>query len=80
MFVPNPAFKTFMSPSQNNLLGNYVAEYNLELSRQKQFVRYPCRLQAIFLLDSTDEAKKYADRHPDHVGKRLLKRCTTVGP
>lgn len=80
MFLPSPEFKTFISPFQNNLLRNYVAEYNLELSRQKHFAQHPCRLQAIFLLDSAEEAKKYADRHPDHVGKRILKRCTTVGP
>ena len=80
MFLPNPNFKTFISPFQNNLLRSYIGEYNLELSRQRQFAHFPCRLQAIFLLDSVEEAKKYAERHPDHVGKRLLKRCTTVGP
>jgi len=79
MFLPNPEFKTFISPFQNNLLRNYIAEYNLELSRQRSFGAYPGRLQAIFLLDSAEEAQKYAARHPDHAGTRLLKRCTTVG-
>lgn len=80
MFLPNPDFKTFISPFQNNLLRNYIAEYDLELSRQRQFAAYPCRLQAIFLLDSAEEAERYAARHPSHVGTRLLKRCSTVGP
>jgi hypothetical protein len=79
MFIPNPEFKTFISPFQNNLLRNYIAEYNLELSRQQHFEAYPCRLQAIFLLDSAEEAEKYATHHPEHVGKRILKRCKTVG-
>ena len=79
MFLPNPEFMTFISPFQSSLLQNYIAEFNLELSRQHSFGTYPGRLQAIFLLNSADEAKKYADRHPDHVGNRLLKRCTTVG-
>jgi len=80
MFLPNPEFKTFISPFQNNLLRNYIAEYNLELSRQRDFGKYPCRLHAIFLLANAEEAQKYAARHSDHVGSRLLKRCTTVGP
>ena len=41
MFLPNPAFKTFISPFQNNLLRQYIAEYNLELSRQRYFAAYP---------------------------------------
>jgi hypothetical protein len=52
----------------------------LEISRRSHFAQYPCRLQAIFLLDSADQAQKYATRHPDHVANRLLKRCTIVGP
>jgi hypothetical protein len=79
MFVPNPKFEGFISPFQNNLLRSYIAEYNLERTRQLEFEEYPCRLQAIFLLDSEEEAERYAARHPDHVGKRVLKRCETVG-
>jgi hypothetical protein len=80
MFLPNPKFKTFISPFQNNLVRNYMAEYNLELARQRSFTEYPCRLQAIFLLDSEEEAQKYAERHPDHVSRRQLKRVKTNGP
>ena len=80
MFLRNPEFKTFISPFQNTLLRNYAAEYNLEISRQNSFPSYPCRLQAIFLLDSEEESQKYAACHPDHVERRLLKRVRTVGP
>ena len=45
MFLPNPDFKTFISPFQNNLLSGYVAEYNLELARERSFSTYPCRLR-----------------------------------
>ena len=42
MFLPNPEFKTFISPFHSNLLRNYIAEYNLELSRKSLFPDYPC--------------------------------------
>ena len=41
MFLRNPAYKTFISPFQNNLLRKYIAEYSLELSRQRYFAAYP---------------------------------------
>jgi hypothetical protein len=79
MFLPNPEFQTFISPFQNNLVRNYMAEYNLELCREQNFAHYPCRLQAIFLFDTEEEARKYLARHHNHVGGRLLKRCQTIG-
>lgn len=79
MFLPNPRFKAFISPFQNHLLRNYSAEYNLEISRQKKFKDYPCRLQAIFLLENPDHARAYAALHPEHVKDRLLKKCKTTG-
>ena len=49
MFIANPSFKTFITPFQNNLLRNYMAEYNLELSRSASFPEYRSRLECIFL-------------------------------
>jgi len=57
MFLPNPAFNTFIGPFQNNLLRNYIGEYNLELTRSSSFSQYPCRLQAIFLIGSENDAE-----------------------
>lgn len=79
MFLPNPDFKSAISPFQNNLLRNYIAEYNLEVDRMRWFSKYPSRLHAIFLFDSDTEANKYRSRHPDHVDRRVLKRVKTVG-
>jgi hypothetical protein len=75
MLLRNPEFQTFISPFQNNLVRNYMAEYNLELCREQDFAHYPCRLQAIFLFDTEEDARKYLARHHNHVGGRLLKRC-----
>jgi hypothetical protein len=80
MFVPNPKFRGAISPFQNNLLRNYLAEYNLELSRRHYFPRYPCRLAAIFLLENKEDAYRYRERHMVHVGNRLLKCVKTNGP
>lgn len=79
MFIPNPDFKGFVSFFQNNLLTRYIAEYNLELCRRHSFQQYPARLQAIFLLDSEQEAQGYRERHPKHVGNRVLRKIKTVG-
>ena len=79
MFLPNPKFKSPITPFQNNLLRNYVAEYNLEVDRMRWFSQYPSRLHAMFLFDSDAEAKNYRARHPEHVEKRILKRVKTVG-
>jgi hypothetical protein len=79
MFLPNPEFKTFISPFQNNLVRLYAAEYNLEIARAGSFRNYPSRLHAIFLLDSEENASGYGKRHPEHVGGRILKRAKTSG-
>lgn len=79
MFIPNPAFHGFVSPFQNNLTRNYAADYNLELARRARFHRYPCRLQAVFLLESESDAVTYQEENPKHVEDRVLKRVTTAG-
>jgi hypothetical protein len=80
MFVPNPHFKGgFVSPFQANLLGNYMAEYNLELHRNWYFNSHPSRLNAIFLFERKDDANKYRKRNFDHVGNRVLKAAKSVG-
>ncbi len=80
MFLPNPEFKTFITPFQSNMVRNYIAEYNLEMSRIYNFPQYPCRLQSLFLFESIDEAIKYRAHNEEHVSKRILKKCTTQGP
>jgi hypothetical protein len=80
MFIPNSNFKGgFVSPFQVNLLGNYLAEYNLELHRNSYFSTYPSRLNAIFLFDNKKDAAKYRERNLDHVGNRVLKVAKSVG-
>jgi len=80
MFIPNPNFKGgFVSPFQVNLLGNYMAEYDLELHRNLYFNSYPSRLNAIFLFENEDEAAKYKERNLNHVGNRVLKAAKSVG-
>ena len=79
MFIPNSEFKGAISPFQNNLLRNYIVEYDLELARQTYFPKYPCRLQVIFLLETQEEAERYRQRHLTHVGDRILKRVQTDG-
>lgn len=80
MFIPNPAFQSALSPFQNNLIREYTVEYNLEINREALFPSYPSRLRAIFLLESEEEARKYARLHPGHVEGRTLLRGTTSGP
>jgi hypothetical protein len=80
MFIPNPNFKGgFVSPFQVNLLGNYLAEYKLELHRNSYFSTHPSRLNAIFLFDNEKDAAKYRERNLDHVGNRVLKVAKSVG-
>lgn len=79
MFLPNPEFRGFISPFQNNLLRSYMADYNLEVARAQWFVEYPSRLHAIFLLRSEADAEAYRDQNPEHVSNRILKRVRTVG-
>jgi hypothetical protein len=80
MFIPNPEFQGMVSPFQNNLMRNYIAEYNLELARRASFSQYPCRLEAIFLLESEADAATYQARNPKHVEGRILACGTTNGP
>ena len=80
MFIPNPKCQGFVGVFQNNILRQYIAEYNLELSRQASFAQFPSRLHSIFLFETESEAHKYRDRHPWHVENRKLKKVKTVGP
>ncbi len=79
MFLPNPRFQTFISSFQNNLLRDYMTEYNLEVTRKASFPEYPFRLKAVFLFGSESEAQEYKEHNIWHVGKRILKRVKTVG-
>lgn len=74
MFIPNPDFKYDITPFHLNLMGKYIVEYNLELSRIGAFQSYPSRLNAIFLFSSENAAQKYGERHQSHVLGRLLLR------
>jgi hypothetical protein len=80
MFVPNPDFKGFVSPFHNNLLRNFAVEYALEHFRSRLFPRYPSRLQALFVLPDEEQAQNYLNRHPNHVGNRILKRGSVSSP
>jgi hypothetical protein len=80
MFLPNPNYKSFISVFQSNLVRNYAAEYNLEMTRVYNFPQHPCRLQSLFLFENIEEAKKYKERHDSHVRQRILKKGTTNGP
>jgi hypothetical protein len=79
MFILNPTFQGIISPFQSNLMRNYVVDYNLELARRDRFPHYPCRLQAIFLLESEDDGLIYQSKNPKHVEGRTLTRGTTNG-
>jgi len=79
MFMPNPNFSATASPFQNNLVRNYMAEYQLETARKKSFPHYPPRLQGIFLLPTERAADDYSRRHPNHVRGRTLRRVRTSG-
>jgi hypothetical protein len=79
MYIPNPEYKGDISPFQMGTVRNYTVEYNLEINREAYFSEYPSRLNAIFLLPSHKEAMKYAERHPEHVSTRVLKKVKTVG-
>jgi hypothetical protein len=79
MFIPNPNFKGgFISPFQMNLLGNYMAEYNLEIHRNMYFNSHPSRSNAVFLFENKDDASNYRERNLYHVGNRILKSAKTV--
>jgi hypothetical protein len=79
MLLPNPNFNKFVGAFQNNLVRDYLAEYNLELAREAHFPNFPSRLLSIFLLESESAAETYRSSHPEHVSDRLLKRVHAVG-
>lgn len=80
MFVPNPEFQGDITPFQFGIMREYMAEYNLEMGRETYACHYPSRLNAIYLLESEEEAMRYRERHLYHVGNRILKKVRSVGP
>ncbi|MBN1869841.1 MAG: hypothetical protein JW847_04615 [Candidatus Omnitrophica bacterium] len=78
MFIPNPDFTGDITPFQFNIMREYMAEYNLELGREAHFKNHPSRLNAIYLFESSDEARHYYQVHQEHVGGRILKRVKSV--
>ena len=82
LYIPNPnpkARECSVSPFHLGLIRDYQVEYNLESLRYHSFRHLPSRLQALFLLDSREDANRYRDAHPDHVMGRILKRAETRG-
>lgn len=78
MFIPNPEFIDDITPFQFGVMREYMAEYNLEIGRERFFPKYPSRLNAIYLFTSDSEANKYREKHMGHVGERILKRVHSV--
>lgn len=79
---PNPkALEQSMSPFHLNIVRDYMVEWNLELVRfnSPEFKQHPSRLHALFLLNTKQDAGRYAEIHPEHVKGRILKRGLTVG-
>jgi hypothetical protein len=64
MFLPNPNFQGFVGVFQNNILRQYIVEYNLELQRQASFPRFPSRLHCIFLFDSEGGSAEISRKAP----------------
>lgn len=79
MFLPNPDFTGTISPYNIGILSYYTPEYNLEIHREHDYPQYPSRLNAIYLLNSFEEAQKYKETHPEHVGNRHLRKVRTNG-
>jgi len=80
MFIPNPEFKgRDVSVFHQGLLWNYLPEYNLELSRLKDFTEYPSRLNALYLFPTEENAQKYAQLHPEHISGRVMMKCKSKG-
>ena len=78
-FVRNGKFGGFVTPFLQGVTHSYGVEFSLELTRRREFPRYSCRLMAVFLFDGEGDAQKYSDRHPEHVGNRVLQKVKTVG-
>ena len=82
-FIANPnaqAVGQSLSPFHSNVIRNYRVEWNLELVRFQEFKELPCRLHALFLLDTREDAERYRQIHPSHVQGRILKRGRSEGP
>lgn len=80
-FIENPKYPVnSISPFHMGLINHFSVEYNLEQHRTWKFANFPSRFHALFLLPSLEEAKKYREAHPDHVGNRILKQVRTSGP
>jgi hypothetical protein len=80
MFIPNPEFESDITPFQFGIMREYMAEYNLEIGRERNFTAYPSRLNAIYLFASEPEAHKYKKRNMSHVSGRILKKVHSVTP
>ena len=78
-FVRNEKFGGLLTPFLQSVTHNYRVEFNLEMTRRGEFARYPSRLVAVFLFHSEATASRYADRHPEHVGSRVLQQVKSVG-
>jgi hypothetical protein len=79
-FIENPGFLGPLSPFGLNVVREYRAEYRLELARLRHFLDYPSRLSAIFLLNTQDDAWRYAEHHRQQTGSRRLLRAWCEGP
>jgi len=82
LFVPNQnpqARERALTPFHLGITQNYRAEYNLEVIRFREFEELPSRFNAIFLLESREDAQRYRDAEPEHIGNRILKRGVTIG-
>jgi hypothetical protein len=76
MFIPNPDYKSDVTPYHNNIARKLRTEYNFEQHRPPF---YPSRTQALFLFDSEKSAEVYKLIHPDHIKDRLLVHGVTEG-
>ena len=82
LFVPNPnpqARERALTPFHLGITRDYRVEYNLESLRYQEFRSLPSRFNALFLLDSREDAQRYREAEPNHVGNRILKRGVTSG-
>jgi hypothetical protein len=83
VFVPNPnheAHERSLTPFHSGITRDYRVEYNLEVLRYTEFKEFPSRFNALFLLDSREEAERYGLAEPAHVDGRILKKGATKGP
>jgi hypothetical protein len=60
-FVKNPnpmVLEQSISPFHHNIIRNSMVEWNIELVRFEEFKHLPCRLHALFLLNSREDAER----------------------